>query len=61
MKWSNLTSNNLLRLNFYVIGGMLWAKAYLELQAFPSQSILKNKNIYEHLLETYENDYKIVY
>lgn len=61
MKWSNLTSNNLLRLNFYVIGGMLWAKSYLELQAFPSQSILKNKNIYEHLLETYENDYKIVY
>jgi hypothetical protein len=60
-KWSRLTANNQLRFNFYLIGGMLWAKSYIDLGAFQVNSIIEHNKTYENMLSTYENDYKIAY
>ena len=61
MKWSKLTVINPIRLGFYIFGGMLWAKSYINLGGFQVNSILEHNKTYENMLKTYENDYKIVY
>jgi hypothetical protein len=61
MSWSRLTANRTSQFSILLIGGSLWAKAFIDLGAFYVNSIFEHGKSYEKVLRAYEEDYKIVY